>query len=39
MEPKTVEKGMDICLQTLFIFDEYGMRDSYDDIEVPAAEA
>lgn len=32
--PKTVEKCLDICLQSLFIFDEKGLQDSYDDVEV-----
>ncbi len=41
MEQKTIEKCLDICLQTLFIFDEYGLKDNYDDVEVdkkPASE-
>lgn len=27
--PKTIEKGLDICLQTLFVFDEEGLKESY----------
>lgn len=34
MEQKTVEKCLDICLQSLFIFDEYGLKDNYDDVVV-----
>ncbi len=34
MEAKTIEKCLDICLQTLFIFDEYGLKDNYDDVPV-----
>lgn len=34
MEQKTIEKCLDICLQTLFIFDEYGLKDNYDDVVV-----
>ncbi len=34
LSPKTVEKCLDICLQTLFIFDEKGLKDNYDDVEV-----
>ncbi|MGN0468979.1 MAG: M28 family peptidase [Acutalibacteraceae bacterium] len=33
MEMKTVEKCLDICLQSLFVFDEYGLRDNYDMVE------
>ena len=33
MVPKAIEKGLDICLQALFLYDEVGLRDSYDDIE------
>lgn len=33
LEPKTVEKCLDICLQSLFIFDEYGLKDNYDDVD------
>lgn len=29
--PKTVEKCLDICLQSLFLFDEQGLKESYDD--------
>ena len=32
--PKTVEKCLDICLQSLFIFDEYGLKENYDEVEV-----
>lgn len=32
MEQKTVEKCLDVCLQSLFIFDEYGLKDNYDDV-------
>lgn len=27
--PKTVEKGLDICLQSLFLYDEQGLKESY----------
>ncbi len=27
--PKTIEKGLDICLQSLFLFDEEGLKESY----------
>ena len=27
--PKTVEKSLDICLQSLFLFDEQGLKESY----------
>ncbi len=27
--PKTVEKGLDICLQSLFLYDEEGLKESY----------
>lgn len=27
--PKTIEKGLDICLQTLFLFDEEGLKENY----------
>lgn len=33
LEPKTVEKCLDICLQSLFIYDEYGFKDNYDDVD------
>ncbi|MCM1545131.1 MAG: M28 family metallopeptidase [Ruminococcus sp.] len=32
--PKTIEKCLDICLQTLFIYDEKGLKDNYDDVDV-----
>lgn len=34
MEQKTIEKCLDVCLQSLFIFDEYGLKDNYDDVPV-----
>ncbi|MBQ8028290.1 MAG: M20/M25/M40 family metallo-hydrolase [Clostridia bacterium] len=36
LEMKTVEKCLDICLQTLFIYDEFGLKENYDDVEVDA---
>lgn len=33
MERKTLEKSLDICLQSLFIYDEYGLKDNYDEVK------
>lgn len=33
LEARTVEKCLDICLQSVFIFDEYGLKDNYDDVD------
>lgn len=38
MERKTLEKSLDICLQSLFIYDEYGLKDNYDDVVVKKVE-
>lgn len=32
LEMKTVEKCLDVCLQSVFIYDEYGFKDNYDDV-------
>ena len=37
MERKTLEKSLDICLQSLFVFDEYGLKDNYDEVKVEEA--
>ena len=37
MERKTLEKSLDICLQSLFIFDEYGLKDNYDEVKADKA--
>lgn len=34
LNQKTVEKCLDICLQSLFIYDEHGLKENYDDVEV-----
>lgn len=38
LERKTIEKSLDLCLQSLYVFDEYGLKDNYDDVVVPEAE-
>ena len=38
MEMKTVEKSLDVCLQSLFIFDEYGLCDNYDMVSASKGE-
>lgn len=30
MEPKTIEKGVQLALETVFLFDEQGLKDNYD---------
>lgn len=35
LNQKTVEKCLDVTLQSLFIYDEYGLCDNYDEVEVP----
>lgn len=29
LEPKTIEKGIEVCLEALYLFDEKGLTDSY----------
>ena len=38
MELKTIEKGIEIALHGVFLFDEKGLREKYDDDNEPVRE-